>query len=76
MCSGVQRTVVTSSRDVSQVYSEWLSAKELILHAMVFSSLSGSLEALRSLFLAFRNSVTSRDPGLAGIIKIVTNRIR
>lgn len=35
MCLGVQRTVVTSSREVSQVSSAWLSVEELLLHAVV-----------------------------------------
>ena len=76
-CSGVQRTVVTSSRKVSQVSLEWLSAKEPIVHAVVLSILlAGSLEALQPLSLAFRNSVAKADPGLAGKSKIVTNRIK
>lgn len=49
MCSGVQRTVVTYSRGVSQVSLEWLLAKKPFLYAIVLSPmLLGSLEALQS----------------------------
>lgn len=78
MCLGVQRTVATSSSDVSQFSSEWLSAEELLLPAVVLRTLwLGGSDASRS--QPWHSEVLSAvvaDPGLAGKMKIANNRIR
>lgn len=78
MCLGVQRTVGTSSSDVSQFSSEWLSAEELLLPAIVLRTLwLGGSDASRS--QPWHSEVPSAvvaDPGLAGKMKIANNRIR
>lgn len=69
---------MTASPDMSRISLEWLLAEELIVHALVLSTLwLGRADVLRSLSLVFRNSFSCNGrPGLAGIIKTVDNRIR